>query len=76
MRDRAIIKAINGPVVTSSAADFFVSETVRVGREGLLGEVIAVLPVGDGSVHEMEDLITAGSGHALLLSEDSEFRSE
>ncbi len=46
MTDRAIIKAINGPVVTSSAAGFFVSETVRVGREGLLGEVIAVTESG------------------------------
>ena len=46
MTDRAIIKSINGPVVTSSAAGFFVSETVRVGREGLLGEVIAVTESG------------------------------
>ena len=38
--------------------------------------LIAVLPAGDGAVHEVEDLVTAGPGHALLFPEDSEFGSE
>ena len=38
--------------------------------------LIAVLPVGDGSVHEVEDLVTAGPGYAFLFSEDPEFCSE
>ena len=38
--------------------------------------LIAVLPAGDGSVREVEHLITAGPGHAFLFSEDPEFRSE
>ena len=42
MTGKAKVKSINGPVVTSTEGGFFVSETVRVGKTGLLGEVIAV----------------------------------
>ena len=75
MTDRAIIKAINGPVVTSSAAGFFVSETVRVGREGLLGEVIAVTESGatvqvyepTGGLTLGEEIVGEGTPVSLTL---------
>ena len=75
MTERAVIKAINGPVVTSSAAGFFVSETVRVGREGLLGEVIAVTESGatvqvyepTGGLTLGEDIIGEGTPVSLTL---------
>ncbi|MBQ6262165.1 MAG: V-type ATP synthase subunit A [Clostridia bacterium] len=75
MTERAVIKAINGPVVTSSAAPFFVSETVRVGREGLLGEVIAVTESGatvqvyepTGGLTLGEEIIGEGTPVSLTL---------
>ena len=38
--------------------------------------LIAVFPVGDGSVRKAEDFIAAGPGHAFSLPEDSDLGSE
>ena len=51
-------------------------EAGYIREQFLFRNLIAVFPVGDGAVHEMEDLVTAGPGHAFLFSEDPEFRSE
>ncbi len=48
------IKGINGPVVTADSEGLFVSETVRVGKMRLLGEVIA-LSGDDATVQVYEE---------------------
>ena len=53
------------------------AEEVGYIREQLFfRNLIAVLPAGDGPEHEVEHLVTAGPGHALLFPEDPEFGSE
>jgi hypothetical protein len=36
----------------------------------------AVLPVGDGSAHQVEDFVTACPGHSFPFSQNPEFGSE
>ena len=75
----------SGTIFLLSAGDRFGAEQVAqlnaeetgyIREEFFFRNLIAVLPVGDGSVHEVEDLVTAGPGNAFLFSEDPEFCSE
>ena len=70
----SVIKAINGPVITADSEGLFVSETVRVGRVGLVGEVIA-LDGADATVQVYEDTTgltlgeeVRGEGHPLSVT--------
>ena len=62
--------------VAEQVACFHAEEPGNVGEQVFFRLGIAVLPVGDGAVHQAEDLITAGAGHTLLFPQDPEFGTE
>ena len=62
--------------ITHQVPDLNAKETGDIGQEFLFRVGIAVLPVGDRSTHQAEDLVTACLGHTFCFSEGSEFGTE
>ena len=56
--------------------DLYTEETGDIWQQFLFRISVAVLPVGDSSAHEAEDLITACLGHTFCFSEGSELGTE
>lgn len=51
-------------------------ETGYIREQFFFRNLIAYLPVGDGSVRKAEDFVAAGPGDAFLFSEDPDFGSK
>jgi hypothetical protein len=62
--------------VTQQFAEFDAEEAGDIRKEIFLRLREAVLPVGDGSAHQIEQFITACPGHSFPFSQDPEFGSE
>ena len=62
--------------ITHQVPDLNAKETGDIGQQFLFRIGVAVLPVGDRSTHQAEDLVTACLGHTFCFSEGFEFGTE
>jgi hypothetical protein len=62
--------------ITHQFAEADTEETGDIRKQIFFRFREAVLPVGDGSAHQVEELVTAGPGHSFPFSQDPEFGSE
>lgn len=62
--------------IAQQIPDLYAEKAGDIGQQFLFRISVAVLPVGDSSAHQAEDLVAACLGHTFCFSEGSELGAE